>query len=137
MNLISLGNPVAVLFCAKCSPLLLDEWKGWPLRDSIPLLPRSIDGRCEACGDSAILEPNNIAWLNCHGPGNTGLPDYWALIISTRSNKWGHPYYLEEPCAKCGSRSTISLMNYPDGSRELKADCKKCGIGPWKILVKK
>ena len=43
------------------------------------------------CGNAAVLLSNRIAWLNYHGPYNTGLPDYWLLVINEIPNKWGLP----------------------------------------------
>jgi ribosomal protein S14 len=120
-----------IQYCAKCSPAILGEWKGWPHRDCVPHLPRIISGSCEVCGSvgSDYISNTDIAWLNHHGPYSTGLPEYWLLVISEGwLSKWGSPYYAETNCRKCGGRGIISEMKYPNGTRELASNCQICGV---------
>ena len=69
-----------------------------------------------------------IAWLNYHSKFNTGLPDYWLLVVRERPNKWGLPYFAVGTCPRCGNASVISEMKYPNRTRELKHNCRTCGI---------
>ncbi len=72
----------------------------------------------------------NIAWYNHHGPYNTGLPDYWLLVVNAGENlrNWGFPYFAEGPCPVCGERSVVSCMSLPNGGQELKYNCPTCGV---------
>ena len=115
-------------YCKSCADSILGKWKGWPHKDVIPLLPKSIDGICEECGSNETLDSSEIIWLNYHSEYSTGLPDYWLLVIRSKSNKWGLPYYSEGQCPRCNSRTILSEMNYPNGKHELKHNCKKCGV---------
>ncbi len=116
------------IYCKNCGETLLEEWKGWPERDPVPMLPRILDGSCEACVGSKGLEPSEIIWLNCHSEFSTGLPDYWLLVIASQQNKWGQPYSGESNCPSCNLRSIVSQMNYPNGTKETFHNCNKCGI---------
>ena len=114
-------------FCRQCSQAILAGWKGWPHKDAVPLLPRMSDGHCETCGGEQALNNEDIIWLNYHSKYNTGLPDYWLLKIGI-PNKWGRPYLSEGECPRCKSRTIISEMIFPNGKRETKHNCEKCGI---------
>ncbi len=116
-------------YCKSCATLLLREWKGWPLRNPIPMLPQRGDGGCDVCGS---LEPGipskDIQWLNYHEPYNTGLPDYWLLVYEQKT-KWGRPYYSEIECRRCHGRAVLS--EHGDARREsyrYKINCPKCGL---------
>ena len=116
-------------YCEVCSLAALKQWKGWPHRDAVPVLPRVESGVCQRYGDStAALASSSVIWVNYHGPLNTGLPDYWLLAVDDKPRKWGLPYYAEGICPTCGDRSIISEMNYPNGTRELKHNCANCGV---------
>ena len=43
-----------------------------------------------------MREANPIAYRNVHGPFNTGLPDYFCLVIlseaTSEASRWGLPY---------------------------------------------
>lgn len=114
-------------YCKVCSTPILQQWEGWPLHKPVPLLPRIIDGHCESCRSQAEpLAHNAIQWLNHHGPFNTGLPDYWVLIIN-RDSFWGLPYYSESNCEECGSRAVISEHGRADnGHFKYKLGCISC-----------
>jgi hypothetical protein len=116
------------IYCISCSQSILDSWKGWPHKDSIPLLPRIIDGRCEKCGGTECLEPSTICWLNYHSEYSTGLPDYWLLKREPQQNKWGLPYAGETNCPKCNNRAIVSQMKHPDGNIEMYHNCENCGV---------
>jgi len=115
------------IYCNACSQKTLEKWKGWPLRDTVPILSRIINGTCETCGKNEYLESSKISWLNYHSEFSTGLPDYWLLIITNTENKWGQPYYSESNCPQCNKRTIISQMNYPNGTREMCHNCENCG----------
>lgn len=91
-----------VRFCAPCATTALSQWRGWPLKNPIPILPRHISGTCPDCGSTDGLNPDWIVFQNIHGPGNSGLPDEFALRIEPPESdsyaflrKFGLPY-LEE-----------------------------------------
>jgi hypothetical protein len=66
----------------------------------IPDIPRVTQGRCPQCGATQPLLAHQIFYWNYHGPGNTGLPDYYVLRIAriedlsqrAASRRWGMPY---------------------------------------------
>ncbi len=124
-------NKQVSIYCRACAESILKQWKGWPHRDAVPLLPTSIDGKCENCGGNETLISTDITWFNYHNEYSTGLPDYWLLKINPNGNKWGFPYYTESACRKCNERTILSLMNYPNGSREIRYNCEKCGVLTW------
>lgn len=115
-------------YCKDCSIDIINLWKGWPHKNAIPLLPRIIGESCGVCNNNNKLNNEEIVWHNHHGEYNTGLPDYWLILIESSKNKWGLPYFSEGTCPRCNSRTIISEMNYPNGKRETKHNCKKCGI---------
>jgi hypothetical protein len=120
-----------IRFCRSCSISSLKRWKGWPIRDPLPLLPLIENGKCKICGGTNDLLSMNIIWLNIHGPYNTGLPDYWILKINEGKtfkkkfiSKWGLPYYKFETCKRCGGLLLVSIFNPPIGW-QLKKQCMK------------
>ena len=116
-------------YCGICARPELKEWQGWPHKKAIPLLPRILGDTCEACGSAAErIASGRITWFNYHGEFNTGLPDYWLLVIDGERLKWGLPYFAEGVCPRCSSRTIISQMNFPNGTSELKHNCAACGI---------
>lgn len=115
-------------FCAECAKPILAEWKGWPHKDAIPLLPKLSDGVCAKCSGGHALKSDHIFWHNIHGPYSTGLPDYWVLELKDVGTSWGSPYFSEGKCPKCEALSVISEMNYPNGKHELKGNCPECGV---------
>jgi hypothetical protein len=121
-------NPRPGNFCATCSAPLLAAWKGWPLRDPIPHLPRIVDATCGACGGSKTLQSERIHWLNYHGRYNTGLPDYW-LLVTDQETSWGAPYFGDVPCLKCGKSAVLSQHGDTRSQRfEYKINCFSCGL---------
>ncbi|WP_447985571.1 hypothetical protein [Nitrospira sp. Nam74] len=67
----------------------------------MPRLPRLHDGVCPKCGGTETVSAKHIRYINIHGEGNTGLPDYFALIICRPGteryaflSQWGNPYSL-------------------------------------------
>lgn len=116
-------------YCKECAIPLLGGWRGWPLRDPIPLLPLLGEEGCASCG---AMEPGisseDIQWLNYHGPYNTGLPDYW-LLVSDQKTVWGRPYHSELACRRCNGRAVLSEHgDTRKGSFEYKVNCPKCGL---------
>lgn len=114
-------------YCKQCSIQILGPWQGWPLIDPVPLLPQFNNGFCVACGQAGDAIANTeIQWLNYHGPHNTGLPDYW-LLVTDQTTVWGAPYYSEEKCPRCRSRSVVS--EHGDSRRDrfnYKLICPSC-----------
>lgn len=115
-------------FCRPCSLRLLDSWKGWPNKDAIPILPVVNEGKCGCCGAMTVdlISNRSLTWMNFHGPYNTGLPDYWEIVIA--SSTWGLPYFARGSCPKCQRATVISQLAYPDGSVEFKHNCQNCGV---------
>ena len=116
------------IYCKTCGEMILKQWKGWPHKDVIPLLPRLIDGACENCGSTQGLNSDEIVWFNCHGAYTTGLPDYWLLEINSFGNWWGRPYLSESNCPICNGRAILSEMYCPNETHETAHNCPKCGV---------
>ena len=118
----------AILYCEECVKRVLHNWKGWPHKNAIPILPRIVGIVCEECGGNSAVVNSRITWFNYHSKYSTGLPDYWLLKIDGERTKWGHPYYGEGRCPKCDAVAIISQMKFPNGEQELKVNCANCGI---------
>lgn len=116
-------------YCMECSTTILGGWKGWPLKDPIPLLPVLSEEGCLACGKDGEALPNaDIHWLNYHSPYSTGLPDYW-LLTTGEKTVWGLPYYAETSCPRCGGRAALS--EFGDSRRDqfkYMVNCPSCGL---------
>ena len=114
-------------YCAKCAFPILKLWRGWPLREPVPLLPLVRDGKCEVCESQGVVLSNTaIQWLNYHGPYNTGLPDFW-LLVADQKTVWGLPYHSESVCPRCGSRAVLSEHgDSRHGRFEYKLGCTSC-----------
>jgi uncharacterized protein len=74
-------DPRVKWLCHDCGERLSRAWKGWPERDPVPEIPLLLDGRCSECGGSRRLSPTCLRYQPYHGPHNTGLPDYFTLVI--------------------------------------------------------
>ena len=121
-----------IRFCARCAAAPLAEWKGWPLRDTLPIPPVLEAGTCPICHGQEELCSTSVAWLNIHGPYNTGLPDYWILSVGKATefvrdfpSKWGLPYFELFQCPRCGERALSSLHVFPIGW-EIRHQCSSC-----------
>jgi hypothetical protein len=68
-----------------CSGKCTEKWEPRP---DLPDISRLLDGRCPRCGTGKPLDPSEIYYKNIHGPYNTGLPDYYVLIIGGGNRKW-------------------------------------------------
>ena len=99
-------------FCLRCARKAFGIWKGWcsvgtekwddrqKAPTVLPDIPRLICGVCPQCGANEPLLEQQIFYVNYHGEGNTGLPDYFVLKISPAAHlerhafhrKWGQPY---------------------------------------------
>ena len=115
-------------YCEDCARKILSEWKGWPHKQAVPILPEMKDGSCSVCGSRNVLVNNRITWFNYHGAFNTGLPDYWLLEIDGARTKWGYPYYGKCTCVHCKSPAILSEMRFPNGKQEFKCNCENCGV---------
>ena len=97
----------ATRFCRNCAERAFSIWKGWcsfgaerwPEEErarklSLPDIPEIIEGKCTACAGTEVIKPEQIAYENYHSPTNTGLPDYFHLVISAvvAESRWGKPY---------------------------------------------
>jgi hypothetical protein len=124
-------NPQEILYCENCAKTLLHNWRGWPHKQNVPVLPRIQEGVCESCGQANTpISSSKIGWLNYHSEFSTGLPDYWLLEVKASRPKWGKPYFAEGICPRCAVRTVISQMLYPNGTGELMHNCPKCGVLP-------
>ena len=117
-------------YCLSCAASALGSWKGWPHKNAVPVLPALSVGSTCACGCISTVCSDAIHWLNCHGRYNTGLPDYWLLVVGSEPNTWGTPYFSEKDCPTCGRRAVVSVMGAPNGITELKLNCASCGLRP-------
>ena len=99
-------------FCLDCAKAAFRAWRGWCSFGTtnwsqqrkeglaLPDLPRLQEGRCPQCGSTGSLGPEQIFYVNVHGPWNTGLPDYFVLKTADGADlqivgfhrKWGRPY---------------------------------------------
>ena len=124
-----------IRFCRNCTFLAVDKWKGWPIRDAVPVLPMLKGSKCPICGGSDEIVSTSIGWLNIHGLYSTGLPDYWVLTVAEESlgfvkkfpSKWGLPYYELLKCPSCGGDFFASLF-IPGLGWQLRRWCTGCGM---------
>ena len=121
-----------IRFCRNCTIAALANWKGWPIRDRIPILPIVRDDDCPLCGCTEKVISTNIFWLNIHSEYSTGLPDYWVLKINRAEHfekrflsKWGLPYFEMLLCNKCGSDLLTSIF-FPPVGWQLRKQCTRC-----------
>ena len=117
-----------IQYCFNCAQRIFKGWKGWPHRDPIPLLPLLEGGKCQGCGSTLKLSSQKINWASYHGEYNTGLPDYWYLLVKESNNKFGLPYFAEDECPVCNARVIVSEMKYPNGTSDQKINCQLCGV---------
>jgi len=115
-----------IKFCKSCSEPKLISWKGWPLKNPIPMLSILKGDRCEVCGGLDSLSNHDIKWMNYHGPHSTGLPDYWILVIESQGT-WGEPYLDVAVCKKCGGDEVISYFETQSGQADIGCSCETCG----------
>lgn len=120
-------EPEVICYCPPCTAAPLSSWQGWPHKKAVPLLP-TLTERCASCGQADGLASDTIAWTTHHPAGATGLPDHWSLELDADPSHWGRPYYAEGSCPKCGDRTVVSEMCYPNGTRELMHNCPRCGV---------
>ena len=73
-------------FCRRCAEEVFDKWRGWPIKNKIPVPPVIVGGACPKCGGTDEILSPDIAWLNYHSEYSTGLPDYWLLTILTATD---------------------------------------------------
>jgi hypothetical protein len=59
-----------------------------------PIFQKSSRANVRACAGTEVIKPEQIAYENYHSPTNTGLPDYFHLVISAvvAESRWGKPY---------------------------------------------
>jgi hypothetical protein len=90
--------------CRPCAEWAFACWRGWcsvgteawKEKPDLPAVPTMDDGRCSRCGGSDGLNLDQVFYRNVHGPHNTGLPDYFELVIMEHdefnARRWGRPY---------------------------------------------
>jgi len=101
----------------------------WPHRGKhIPSLELMGGESCLVCGGSEKVSNQDIRWVNVHGVGNTGLPDYWELRVITeaRYEKWGLPYFDVVNCSKCSREVALSRFVSPNGKQQTREECAFC-----------
>lgn len=122
-------SPNRLSFCAACTQSRLQSWKGWPHRGKpIPSLEPIKGATCIICGGSEQVLSQDIRWVNVHGVGNTGLPDYWKLCVTAeaRYEKWGLPYFDVVNCSKCSREVALSNYVAPNGKQQKREECAFC-----------
>lgn len=107
-------NPIdpQTKFCLACARAAFRVWRGWcsygtehwnqtrKEKLALPDLPRMQKGECPQCRSTESVIAESIYYRNEHGPGNTGLPDYFVLEIveageysrCASQRKWGRPF---------------------------------------------
>lgn len=106
-------NQISKYVCRHCAKGAFLLWKGWCTRDArewsrktqerafIPVLDLiRVGSSCPQCQSSDLVNTDSIYFVNFHGDGNTGLPDYFTLEIledidENRKQflrKFGRPY---------------------------------------------
>ena len=109
-----LENQISKNVCRNCANGAFLLWKGWCSRDArdwnvteqqrayVPFLDLiEVGGVCPQCQSSDLVPTDSIYFVNFHGPGNTGLPDYFTLEIKEGIDenrkqflrKFGRPYF--------------------------------------------
>lgn len=115
-----------LVYCRRCSDPILKEWRSWPQKDPVPLLPLlGVEGFCDRCVSPHADEipADRIAWVDVH-TGFGGLPEYWLLRADSSIEHWGPPYLSEGPCPNCGNRAVLS-EHRAEGK---KFNCENCGV---------
>ena len=56
-----------------------------------------MDGRCLICQSTLGVEPGRVGYVNVHGEGSTGLPDFFVLKVfdsaaEVSESRWGVPF---------------------------------------------
>jgi hypothetical protein len=92
------GRPL----CRTCADWAFNRWRGWCAHglDDPPPVPdvsRLVAGRCPRCEGDEGVTAAHIGYVNLHGEGNTGLPDFFVLRIfdgpgDDSWGRWGMPY---------------------------------------------
>ena len=116
-------------FCAACTQLRLQSWRGWPHRGKpIPSLEPITGVACSVCGGDEQVSTQDIRWVNVHGVGNTGLPDHWELRVTAepRYEKWGLPYFDFVTCSKCSRKVALSKFIASNGKQQTREECTFC-----------
>ena len=102
-----------ITLCRSCALKAFENWQGVPWKDArrwdrklqlehalLPAVPELIEGRCPSCNACRGVEADQIAYLNVHSYFNTGLPDYWSLVVMDNDpeklawlhDRFGYPY---------------------------------------------
>lgn len=90
--------------CKSCAEWAFARWRGWcsdgtqhwSEKPDLPEVPFLSAGRCPTCSGQTPLPLSSVVYENVHGPHNTGLPDFFRLVIqdegSTKLRRFGHPF---------------------------------------------
>ncbi len=127
--------PQHIDYCGNCARRAFEDWRGWPDRNAVPLLPR-FNWQLQFCGTCRKRWPlsnERLAWLDHRETEDTGMPDYWVLTICDDTEcDHAHlrPYYAEGRCSRCEGPTIVSEMKYPDGTHRFYDNCRLCGVIP-------
>jgi hypothetical protein len=90
--------------CRRCAEWAFARWRGWcsagtehwAEKPDLPAVPHLQSELCKRCGAHEGVDVEPIVYMNVHGPFNTGLPDYFRLVIQPEPRaealRWGRPY---------------------------------------------
>jgi hypothetical protein len=105
-------SPEVTVFCYDCAKWAFARWRGWHpttksnSNEALPDLPSIVSGKCEQCDGENAVRADHIVYENYHGPGSTGLPDYFYLQLSTHQQSSRRIGYmaLELPYPLAGAK---------------------------------
>jgi hypothetical protein len=92
------------ILCKNCAEWAFARWKGWcsdgtqqwAKKPDLPDVPFVDDRKCSRCHGVNGIPIDNVYYFNVHGKYNTGLPDYFNLIIRENDpfnmRRFGSPY---------------------------------------------
>lgn len=132
--------------CLPCTKNKISDWFAWPLIEPVPSLKIIRGESCDDCGGIEFINSNQIRWINCHGAGNTGLPDGFKLEIimdleriDDLAFRWGYPYLEVRLCPACKGDMIVSYhdpgVSRGNGDRNTKfrhqCSCCEKGTESW------
>ncbi len=110
--------------CRACADRAFAEWRGWPKRDSVPVVPHLLEGAGPECNSTKALAPQHVVYFNFHSEHSAGLPDYYTLEIHDPESrqhgflrKWGRSCVLRP-------RSATSARIPPPRTRRDRHPCQ-------------
>lgn len=123
------GETRIMEYCKSCAESRLKKWRGWPLKNIVPILPKfNGESACFICGSMEKLNNKKIWWESVNSIYSTGLPDYWILHTSQTGKFWGYPYLKESNCPNCSRKGVVSQINFPDFTIGYVFNCLCCRL---------